>query len=55
MAESNSYRVIVKNRKDPKDIHVIGTGMSAARADRVRDGVRINLNHAEFYVIVEKE
>jgi hypothetical protein len=49
-----TYRVTVK-RRDGSVERVIARGKSARTAERIEDGVLINLNHDKYFVEVEEE
>jgi hypothetical protein len=49
-AEEKKWNVEVRRRGDDNDKDVIAVGKSWRTADRIRDGLNINLNHDDFYV-----
>ena len=50
-----TYTVIIRRYDGTEDPHVVGTGLSEQKADRVAGGVCINLNSEEYFVEVEEE
>lgn len=49
-----TYRVVVR-RLDETDEHVVATGKTERTADRVADGVDINLDHDNWTTCIEEE
>lgn len=55
MKKTPTFRVVVKSHKDTEFCQVIGTNKTEKQADRLEDGLNINLDHDEYYVVVEEE
>jgi hypothetical protein len=49
------WSVEVRKRGDDADKDVIATGKTWRTADRIRDGLNINLNHDDYYVALVPE
>jgi len=50
----STYRVVVKDNNGTT-IKTVGGGFSIKHAERVDNGVNINLNHECYYTLIEKE
>lgn len=55
MEKTPKFRVVVKSYNDENFCDVIGTNKTERQADRIEDGININLNHDEYYVVIEEE
>lgn len=50
-----SYQLVIRSYSDNNYRHVVGTRDTERELERVEDGANINLNHAEYYTMIEKE
>ena len=50
-----TYQTVIYQKVDDEVVEVITSGVSERTAQRVANGVEINLDHDEYYVEVEQD
>jgi phosphotransferase system HPr-like phosphotransfer protein len=53
MNADGTFNVVIYSSEDDEVVEVIAEGKTERQADRIKNGVEINLNHDEYYVEVE--